>query len=106
MATNTVTRTDLIEAIHEEVGLPRNECAELLGDVLKTVAACLAEGDPVKVSSFGSFTVRQKSERPGRNPRTGEEAMISPRKVVVFRPSLKFKHRVNHPEDFPRRPSK
>ena len=90
MANNTVTRTDLVDAINEEVGLPRHECADLLEDVLKTVATCLAEGEPFKVSSFGSFTVRHKGERMGRNPKTGEEVMISPRKVVVFRPSLKF----------------
>ena len=104
MANNTVTRTGLVEVIHEEVGLPRNECADLLEDVLKMIAACLAEGEPFKVSSFGSFTVRQKSERLGRNPRTGEEVMIPPRKVVLFRPSPKFRHWVNHPEDLPRRP--
>ena len=104
MATNTVTRTDLVEVICEEVGLPRNECADLLEDVLKMIAYHLVEGEPVKVSNFGSFSVRHKGERRGRNPRTGEEYPISPRKVIVFRPSMKFKHWVNHPEDLPRRP--
>ena len=101
MANSTVTRTGLVEAIHEEVGLPRNECADLLEDVLKMITSCLVEGGPFKVSSFGSFTVRHKGERVGRNPKTGEEVMISPRKVVVFRPSLNFKHWVNHPEELP-----
>ncbi|MDP6787783.1 MAG: integration host factor subunit alpha [Rhodospirillales bacterium] len=97
MANNTITRIDLIEAINREVGLPRNECADLLGDALKMITGCLVEGGPFKVSSFGSFTVRHKAERMGRNPRTGEEHTVSSRKVVVFRPSRNLKHRVNQP---------
>ena len=104
MANNTITRTDLIEAITEEVGLPQIECTDLLEDVLKMIADQLVEGEPVKVSNFGSFTVRHKGERVGRNPKTGEEVMISPRKVIVFRPSMKLRHWVNHPEDLPRWP--
>ena len=70
----------------------------------KTVTACLVEeGEPVRVKNFGAFSVRHKGERLGRNPQTGEEVMITPRKVVVFRPSQKLKHWVNLPEDLPRR---
>ena len=106
MPNNTVTRNDLVEAIHEEIGLPRNECAELLEDVLKKIADQLMEGELVKVSKFGTCLVRHKSERIGCNPKTGEKYSIPPRKVIVFRPSMKFRHWVNHPEDLPRRPSK
>lgn len=106
MANNTVTRTDLVEAIHEEVGLPRTECAELLEDVLIIITDHLVRGETVKVSNFGSFTVRHKAKRVGQNPKTGEKYPIAPRKVIVFRPSIKFRHWVNHPDDFPRLLSK
>ncbi|MDP7651917.1 MAG: integration host factor subunit alpha [Rhodospirillales bacterium] len=95
MSEKTVTRTELSKAIHNEVGLPRSDCAELLDDVLKMISASLVNGEPFKVTSFGSFTVRHKGKRLGRNPKTGEEVMISPRRVIVFRPSLKLRQRVN-----------
>lgn len=92
---STLTRADLTEAIYEEVGLSRNESADLVESVLEEVASCLVKGENVKVLSFGSFLVRQKNGRMGRNPKTGEEVPIAPRKVLVFRPSQVMKDRIN-----------
>ncbi len=95
MAGRTITRAQLAEAVYQEVGLSRSESAELLESVLKYTAEALAEGESVKISSFGSFSLRQKGQRVGRNPKTGEEVPILPRKVLVFRPSQVLKARVN-----------
>ena len=95
MAGTTVTRAHLSEALYEEVGLSRNECAELVDTVLREIFDTLTKGEAVKISSFGSFSVRQKGERIGRNPRTGEEAPILARRVVVFRASNVLKNRVD-----------
>lgn len=95
MSGKTVTRADLGEAVYQEVGLSRNESADLLESVLEYMAEALIEGESVKVSSFGSFSVRQKGQRIGRNPKTGEEVPILPRKVLVFRPSQVLKSRIN-----------
>ncbi len=95
MAGVTITRAQLGEAVYQEVGLSRNESAELLEAVLSQVSDALARGETVKISSFGTFSVRQKGERIGRNPKTGEEVPILPRKVLVFRPSQVLKNRVN-----------
>jgi len=91
----TVTRAHLSEAVYQEVGLSRNESAELVELVLAEISNCLAEGDTVKLSSFGSFSVRKKGGRMGRNPKTGEEVPIKPRRVLVFRPSHVLKERIN-----------
>ena len=91
----TITRADLAEAVYEEVGLSRNESADLVESVLEEVSNALIEGDNVKISSFGSFSIREKKERIGRNPKTGVEVPISPRKVLVFRASHVLKDRVN-----------
>ena len=91
MAGATITRSQLSEAVYQEVGLSRNESAELLEAVLNEVSDALSRGEPVKISSFGSFTVRQKGQRIGRNPKTGEEVPILPRRVLVFRPSQVLK---------------
>jgi len=96
MANNTVTRDTLVEALNQEVGLSRKECAELVEDFLRVITYCLAEGTTVKITNFGSFYVRHKVTRMGRNPKTGEEATISARRVVVFRPAQELNHRVNH----------
>ncbi len=106
MAGKTVTRADFVAVLNEEVGRPQKECAELLESVLEEIADCLAEGGAVKINNFGSFNVRQKGARMGRNPRTGEPHAISPRKAIMFRPSQKLKHWVNHPGDMPRRPKR
>lgn len=73
----TITRTDLVDAIHEEVGLARSECAIFLENTLNKIAESLVEGEPVKISSFASFSIRQKNARPGRNPKTGEAARVT-----------------------------
>ncbi len=91
----TLTRADLTESVYEEVGLSRNESAELVESVLDETADRLVGGENVKISSFGSFLVRQKNGRIGRNPKTGEEVPIDPRRVLVFRPSQVMKDRIN-----------
>jgi integration host factor subunit alpha len=95
MVSKTITRAQLGESVYQEVGLSRNESSELLESVLDYVSEALAKGESVKISSFGSFSVRQKGQRIGRNPKTGEEVPIMPRKVLVFRPSQVLKNEVN-----------
>ncbi len=91
----TLTRADLSEAVHRQVGLSRTDSAELVKEVLDCMSNALAAGENVKLSSFGTFMVRTKKGRMGRNPKTGEEVPITPRKVLVFRPSQIMKNRVN-----------
>ncbi len=95
MTGKTLTRAQLTEAVYQEVGLSRNESADLVESVLGEISTALTRGDMVKISSFGSFFVRQKGQRIGRNPKTGEEVPILPRKVLVFRPSHVLKNRIN-----------
>ncbi len=95
MAEETVTRAQLSEAVYQEVGLSRNESAALVETVLDEIANALARGETVKISSFGSFGVRQKGERIGRNPKTGDEVPIEPRQVLVFRASHVLKDQIN-----------
>lgn len=95
MEHRTVTRADLAEAVYEQVGLSRNESADLVEAVLNEVSENLIKGKNVKISSFGSFSVRQKGQRVGRNPKTGIEVPILPRKVLVFRASHVLKDRIN-----------
>ena len=95
MAGHTVTRAHLTEAVYQEVGLSRNESAELVESVIGTIAEALERGEIVKISSFGSFAVRQKGQRVGRNPKTGQEVPISPRRVLVFRASHALKNQIN-----------
>jgi integration host factor subunit alpha len=85
---------DLSEAVFREVGLSRNESADLVETVLATMSESLARGEMVKISSFGTFSVREKAQRIGRNPKTGEEVPILPRRVLSFRPSHLMKERV------------
>ena len=96
MAGGTITRADLSEAVYQEVGLSRNESAELVESVLNEISDALVRGEMVKLSSFGSFSVREKGERIGRNPKTGEEVPILPRRVLVFRASHVLKNRINN----------
>lgn len=91
----TVTRAQLSEAVYREVGLSRNESADLVESVLTEISNALVKGELVKISSFGSFSVRKKGQRIGRNPKTGEQVPILPRQVLVFRPSHVLKNRVN-----------
>jgi integration host factor subunit alpha len=95
MTTHTLTRADLTEAVFKAVGLSRNESAQMVEDILEEICAALARGDTVKLSSFGTFSVRQKSRRMGRNPKTGDEVPIAPRRVLVFRPSHVLKSMIN-----------
>ncbi len=95
MTEKTITRAQLSEAVYQEVGLSRNESADLLEAVLDEISGALAKGDAVKISSFGSFSVRSKGQRIGRNPKTGEEVPITPRRVLVFRPSQLLKKKIN-----------
>lgn len=94
MSEKTLTRMDLTEAVHEEVGLSRNESAQLVESVIDHISDALVRGEQVKISSFGTFSVRSKNARVGRNPKTGEEKMITPRRVLTFRPSHLMKSRV------------
>lgn len=96
MAGKTVTRADLCEAVYQKVGLSRTESSSLVELVLKEITDCLERGETVKLSSFGSFVVRKKGQRVGRNPKTGKEVPISPRRVMVFKPSAILKQRINH----------
>jgi len=95
MGTKTLTRADLTEAVFAAVGLPRNEASQLVEDILEEVCGALSRGETVKLSSFGTFQVRQKSQRVGRNPKTGDEVPIAPRRVLVFRPSHVLKAQIN-----------
>ena len=94
MSEKTLTRMDLSEAVFREVGLSRNESSDLVETVLQHMSDALVNGEQVKISSFGTFSVRDKNERVGRNPKTGEEAPIPPRRVLTFRPSHLMKNRV------------
>jgi integration host factor subunit alpha len=96
MGSRTLTRADLAEAVVRKIGLPRNESQELVELVLGEISLTLARGENVKLSSFGSFGVRDKGQRVGRNPKTGEEVPITPRRVLVFRPSNIMKDRINN----------
>ncbi len=95
MAGQTITRAHLTDAVYQEVGLSRNESADLVDSVLSEIAGALVQGAVVKISSFGSFSVRQKGQRIGRNPKTGEEVPILPRRVLVFRASNVLKSPIN-----------
>ena len=94
MSNKTLTRMDLSEALFREVGLSRNESSDLVERVIELMSDALVDGGQVKISSFGTFSVRAKSERIGRNPKTGEEVPITPRRVLSFRPSHLMKERV------------
>ncbi|MGY3436950.1 MULTISPECIES: integration host factor subunit alpha [unclassified Marinovum] len=94
MSDKTLTRMDLSEAVFREVGLSRNESAELVERVLTLMSDSLVAGEQVKISSFGTFSIRDKAARVGRNPKTGQEVPIEPRRVLTFRPSHLMKDRV------------
>ena len=91
----SMTRADLCEAVHQEIGLSRAESSTLVETVLSHISDTLVGGDNVKISSFGSFVLRQKGLRVGRNPKTGEEVPIEPRTVLTFRPSQLLREQIN-----------
>ena len=94
MTEKTITRADLIDALVKDVGLARQDCGMMLETVLGLIEAKLVAGETVKLARFGNFTVRAKRERVGRNPKTGVEASIAPRRVVTFKPSQLLRERV------------
>ncbi len=91
----SVIRADLAEAIYKNIGLSRNESADIVSTILEEITSNLIEGETVKISSFGSFSVRSKNMRIGRNPKTGQEVPITPRRVLSFRPSHILRDKVN-----------
>ena len=95
MAGATTTRADLTEAVYRALGISRNESAQFVERILEEVAAALERGETVKISSFGTFSVREKNERMGRNPKTGEEVPITARRVISFRASHVLKDQIN-----------
>ena len=95
MSDKTLTRADISEAIYQHVGLSRHESADLVETVLTEISEALVAGKNVKISSFGSFMLRDKTGRVGRNPKTGEEVPIAPRRVLTFRPSQVLKGKIN-----------
>ena len=90
----TITRADLHEAVYRKVGLSRSESSDMVESVLDEICDAAVRGETIKFSSFGTFKIRSKNERVGRNPKTGEEVPITPRRVMVFRPSNILKRRV------------
>jgi len=95
MTDQTLTRLDLAESVFREVGLSRNESAELVESILQHISGALVRGENVKISSFGTFNLRDKNARIGRNPKTGKEVPITPRRVLSFRPSHVMKDKVS-----------
>jgi integration host factor subunit alpha len=95
MNTDTLTRADLGDAVHQQLGLSRADSAQLVEQVLDTISDALFKGGNVKISSFGSFVLREKGRRIGRNPKTGKEVPIEPRRVLTFRPSQLMRERIN-----------
>lgn len=91
----TVTKAELAESLYEEIGLNKREAREVVELFFNEIIGSLIENEPVKLSGFGNFELRDKRERPGRNPKTGEEIPISARRVVTFRPSQKLKAKVS-----------
>ena len=90
-----ITRVELYDAVYRKVGLSRRESANLAELVLREITDCIARGETVKLSSFGTFTVRAKGQRLGRNPKTGLEVPIAPRRVIVFKASAVMKRQIN-----------
>lgn len=95
MPSKTITRAEVTEAIVRELGCTRQESSDILDETLELISSALERDGVVKLSRFGNFVVREKSAREGRNPKTGEEAVISARRVVTFRPSPLLKSRVD-----------
>lgn len=92
---SALTRADLVEAVHEEVGLSKAECTRLVGSILDEMMDALAKGENVKISGFGTFILRDKPRRIGRNPKTGVEVPIAPRRVLTFRASQLLRQRIS-----------
>ena len=95
MTGKTITRADLTDAVYRSLGISRNESSAFVERILDEVALTLEKGETVKISSFGTFSVRDKKLRMGRNPKTGEEVPIEPRRVITFRASHVLKDQIN-----------
>lgn len=95
-AAGTLTRADLAEALHRQVGLSRVDSARMIEQILSNMCDALARGENVKISGFGTFVLRDKGQRIGRNPKTGVEVPIAPRKVMTFRASQMMRERIVH----------
>ncbi len=93
-STNTLTRADICEAVHKKTGYPRSESSDLVETILDLMTDSLIAGDNVKISGFGTFLLRDKAERVGRNPKTGVEVPITPRRVMIFRASQALRDKV------------
>jgi len=93
---SSVTKADIIERVYENVGgFSKKESAEIVETVFETIKSTLEKGEKIKISGFGNFVVRPKQERTGRNPQTGEEIKIAPRRVLTFKPSQVLKNAIN-----------
>jgi len=95
MTDKTVTRANLAEVVYHELGLSRNDCSGFVDDLFEMISEDLSKGNSVKISGFGTFSLIQKAKRIGRNPKTGEQAIITPRKVISFKASSYLKDSVN-----------
>jgi integration host factor subunit alpha len=93
--TMTLTKIQIVESIHNEIGIPKNKSTEIVETLLEIIKSTLASGEDMLISNFGRFCVKEKRERKGRNPATGDDLMLEPRKVVTFRCSGKLRDRVN-----------
>ena len=96
MSTGTVTRADLTEAVYREIGLSRTESAQLVESVIDHIVDALLRGESVKLAGFGTFSLRDKKERMGRNPKTGKAVPITSRRVLAFKPSQVVRERVDY----------
>jgi integration host factor subunit alpha len=90
-----LTKIQIVESIHNQIGLPKNKSTEIVETLLEVIKKTLASGEDVMISNFGRFCVKEKAERKGRNPATGDDLMLEPRKVVKFKCSGKLRERVN-----------
>ena len=104
MSGRTLTRADLYRAVQERIGLSHVDSAKLVEDVMEEIVEALVRGEEVKISGFAVFALRDKAARTGRNPKTGEEALITPQRIAVLRPSDKLTARINGPPSTPKRP--
>src|SRR6476619_8667579 len=95
VASKGITRVDLYDAVHRKVGLSRGDSADLMESVLKEISDCIVRGETVKLPGFGTFTVRKKGQRIGRNPKNRVEAIIKPRRVLAFKASPLMKTQMN-----------
>jgi len=91
----TLTKVQIVESIHNRIGLPKNKTTEIVETLLEIIKNSLASGEDVLISNFGKFCLNEKAERKGRNPATGDDLMLEPRKVVTFRCSRKLRDRIN-----------